>query len=282
MRHQDDVRPRDHIARTRRDAGDRVSAVDDPRSGLAWACQVLPPSAVATMVPAAPTASHRSALRQATSYRRCPVQLFSARHGPAPGWDEPVTGVHRPALACAPAGPPLQPASNTAARAAAAAPAVPGRPPGRRRSRRASSTIRSYSRPRAGAVHAFGRDLSPKAGTRYLQARWVITSPWSARNVRVQWAMPPPARWNASSTAHAEAVRRAESNAYRAGPSVSGRECSRPKSTPNAPWIVLVRSWVRSSGRVVADSSWPTVAGVMPAWEVVAGRFRPDRTGPTA
>src|SRR5271169_4100772 len=126
------------------------------------------------MVPAAPTASHRNALRQATPYRRWLVPLFSARHVPAPAWDEPVTGVLGPALACSPAGPLAQPAStNAAVHKHTAAPAATARPPGRRRSRRASNTMESYSRPRAGAVRALGAGPArPWPGRRYVQAPW--------------------------------------------------------------------------------------------------------------
>ena len=61
-------------------------------------------------MPAAPTASHRSALRQATAYNRCCVPLVCARHAPEitpepPGPDAP--GLARTALP--------QPAIRTAA-----------------------------------------------------------------------------------------------------------------------------------------------------------------------
>jgi hypothetical protein len=59
------------------------------------------------MVPAAPTASHRSALRQATAYNRCRVPLVSARHAPDVTAERPAPGLAWPALP--------QPASRTAA-----------------------------------------------------------------------------------------------------------------------------------------------------------------------
>jgi hypothetical protein len=62
------------------------------------------------MVPAAPTASHRSALRQATAYNRWCVPLVSARHAPEITPEPPVPdapGLAPPALP--------QPASRTAA-----------------------------------------------------------------------------------------------------------------------------------------------------------------------
>ena len=62
------------------------------------------------MVPAAPTASHRSALRQATAYNGCRVPLDSARHAPGVTREPPVPDA--PGLAC-PGLP--QPASRTAA-----------------------------------------------------------------------------------------------------------------------------------------------------------------------
>ena len=62
------------------------------------------------MVPAAPTASHRRALRQATAYNGCCVPLASARHAPEATRDPAVPGA--PGLAW-PGLP--QPASRTAA-----------------------------------------------------------------------------------------------------------------------------------------------------------------------
>ena len=62
------------------------------------------------MVPAAPTASHRSALRQATAYNGCRVPLMSARHVPE------VTGERSVLDAPGLAWPELpQPASRTVA-----------------------------------------------------------------------------------------------------------------------------------------------------------------------
>jgi len=88
----------------------RYKIAGEPRSGLAWARHVAPPSPVDTMVPAAPTASHRSALRQATAYNRCRVPPASARHAPDVAAERPVPGA--PGLAW-PGLP--QPASRTAA-----------------------------------------------------------------------------------------------------------------------------------------------------------------------
>ena len=77
---------------------------------MACARHVAPPSPVDKMVPAAPTASHRSAPRQATAYNGCRVPLVSARHAPEVTPEPPVPGA--PGLAC----PGLaQPASRTAA-----------------------------------------------------------------------------------------------------------------------------------------------------------------------
>jgi hypothetical protein len=80
------------------------------------------------MVPAAPTASHRSALRQATAYNGCCVPLVSARHAPEVTREPAVPGA--PGLAW-PGLP--QPASRTAAthNQIAGAPAVGTRRPPR-------------------------------------------------------------------------------------------------------------------------------------------------------
>src|SRR6266851_6080729 len=54
-------------------------------TGLASWRQVRPPSAVASRVPASPTAKHRDAVRQPTSYRAFVVPLCSAYQVPDPG-----------------------------------------------------------------------------------------------------------------------------------------------------------------------------------------------------
>ncbi len=74
---------------------------------------MAPPSPVDKMVPAAPTASHRSAPRQATAYNGCRVPLVSARYAPEVTREPPVPGA--PGLACPglpqPASPVLRPAN---------------------------------------------------------------------------------------------------------------------------------------------------------------------------